>query len=278
MQSSIVSASQQSSNSKMFSPGSSSSSVCHRRPPPPPHELDYNASWYRDALGQAGVTDAALAALMRGESVTAAAQSSERLAFYLQEEVEETTCTADELEVLEQYRILAIHEARQRVNQNLGYDLTGGGASAEQRKLPSSVAAATDGCAPVADDLPDINVPFPLLPGDPVISEPATIRVRPVTGSSAVDDERDGKFVLKPCVPMPVSPVAEPSPPEESPPTGPELVTGQLHPSGGLPAGDNVMTTRCWGCKVTLRVDSVTATLVRCPDCETISPASSTRH
>jgi hypothetical protein len=152
---------------------------------------------------------------------------------------------ADDDEVLEQYRIMAHVEANIRVTDNTGFDM------AEYEKRRKMQPEKTKG-----DYYSGNKKPKPLLP-EPRLSG---------GGSATLKAEEP---------PLP-PPRANRRFIEQRTPKVPELsagvvVRGQMH----IPEGEH--TVRCLGCKSQLRVNML-ATLVNCPDCSTVSPASATRR
>jgi hypothetical protein len=153
---------------------------------------------------------------------------------------------ADDDEVLEQYRIMAHVEASLRVQENTGFDMA---EYEKRRKLhPDST---TKGAY--------FKKPKPRLPES-----------RKVNSSSR---------------PQQMKPEEPPLPPpranrrflEQRTSRVPELCAGDIvrGSATNLPAGEHVV--RCLGCRTQLRVNML-ATLVSCPECHTVSPASSTRR
>jgi hypothetical protein len=150
-------------------------------------------------------------------------------------------------EVLEQYRIMAHVEANIRVKDNTGFDM------AEYDKRRKMNPEPTKGDYYSGNKKPKPKLPEPRLVG--------------CGGSSMTRPEEP--------------PLPPPRPNrrfiEQRTPKVPELSPGIVvrGASGQMPEGDHVV--RCLGCKLQLRVNMV-ATLVQCPECSTVSPASSTRH
>jgi hypothetical protein len=154
--------------------------------------------------------------------------------------------TTDDDEVLEQYRIMAHVEANIRVKDNTGFDM------AEYEKRRKTQPEPTKG-----DYYSGSKKPKPKLP------EP-----RLMSGGG-------GGMVLPEEPPLP-PPRANRRFIEQQSPKVPELcpgvvVRGQAH----SPDGEHMV--RCLGCRAQLRVNML-ASLVSCPDCSTVSPASSVRR
>ena len=148
-------------------------------------------------------------------------------------------------EVLEQYRIMAHVEANIRVKDNTGFDM------AEYEKRRKMQPEATKGDYYSGNKKPKPRLPEPrLVAGGGSMQKPEEPPLPPPRPNRRFLEQR------------------APAVPELSPGIA---VRGQTR----VPDGDHVV--RCLGCKVQLRV-SILATLVSCPDCMTVSPASSTRR
>mmetsp|Transcript_127625 Transcript_127625/g.190271 ORF Transcript_127625/g.190271 Transcript_127625/m.190271 type:complete len:286 (+) Transcript_127625:219-1076(+) len=150
-------------------------------------------------------------------------------------------------EVLEQYRIMAHVEANIRVKDNTGFDM------AEYEKRRKMNPEPTKGDYYSGNKKPKPKLPEPRLVGG---------------GGSSMQRPEE-----------PPLPPARPNRRfiEQRTPKVPELSPGIVvrGPAGQMPDGEHVV--RCLGCKLQLRVNMI-ATLVQCPECSTVSPASSTRH
>lgn len=153
----------------------------------------------------------------------------------------------DDDEVLEQYRIMAHVEANIRVKDNTGFDM------AEYEKRRKMQPEPTKG-----DYYSGNTKPKPKLP-DP----------RPVGAGGG------GGMLLPEEPPLP-PPRANRRFIEQRTPRVPELLPGVVVRGQSQPP-DGEHFVRCLGCKSQLRVNML-ATLVNCPDCSTVSPASSTRR
>lgn len=157
---------------------------------------------------------------------------------------------SDEDEVLEQYKIMAQFEASLRVTDNTGFDM----AEYEKRRKLQPEPEKTEYYT-------GSSTPKPRLP------EPRPIHSATGGASSSTKPE-------EPPLPPPrpnrrfLDPSRTRSVPELMMGT---VVRGQPH----LPPGEHFV--RCLGCKTRLSVD-LQASLVSCPDCSTVSPASSTRR
>jgi hypothetical protein len=151
----------------------------------------------------------------------------------------------DDDEVLEQYRIMAHMEASMRVQENTGFDMN---EYEKRRKLHPNSGKTGD----------YTKKPKPRLP------EPCK-----VASSSRAQ--------MKPEEPPLPPPRANHRFLEQRTPRVPELCVGNVVRVSGtnLPAGEHVV--RCLGCRTQLRVNML-ANLVSCPECHTVSPASSTRR
>mmetsp|Transcript_25335 Transcript_25335/g.37408 ORF Transcript_25335/g.37408 Transcript_25335/m.37408 type:complete len:247 (-) Transcript_25335:1141-1881(-) len=150
----------------------------------------------------------------------------------------------DDEEVLEQYRIMAQHEANFRVKENTGFDI------AEYEKRRKMQGEERKGKKILYGNgkksktrLPEPKK-FHSSPATPKIDEPPV----PIP-------KMNSKFV------------------EQTQTRIPELCPGVM---GGDPADDEHVV-RCLGCRGQVKV-KILATLVSCPECHTVSPASSTRR
>jgi hypothetical protein len=193
-----------------------------------PPSMNRQTSWYTDALLQGGTEE--LSAIL-GEAQGATAQ------------LEDTS--ADDDEVLQQYRILAHLEANLRVKDNTGFDMA---EYEKRRKLqPERTKGDYSGSKRTKPRLPEPRLVGGVGGGMPRPEEP------PLPPPQA-----NRRFV------------------EQRTPKVPELCPGVIvRGQGHVPEGEHVV--RCLGCKLQLRVNML-ATLVSCADCSTVSPASSTRR
>jgi hypothetical protein len=153
----------------------------------------------------------------------------------------------DDEEVLEQYRIMAQHEANLRVKENIGFDLN---EYERRRKLQPS--------------------------------EPTDKRLLYGGGKKTKTRLPEPKKLIA---------AASTPKPEEPPLPTPTLNIKFLHQAqarvpelcpgvtvrGGANVPHDEHIVRCLGCRGQVRV-KILATLVSCPDCNTVSPASSTRR
>jgi LSD1 subclass zinc finger protein len=223
-------------------------------------------SWMRDALEQmsagdveaflneshATMEDAAMAAI---HSASSASPMNENQNHLLVDGFENT-------EILEQYRIIAHHEARQRVKENLGYDPV---ERAQEEQLNSKKGSRGNdgGDGKKKSILNEVTLP-PMCP--PAIIPAAKVGI---------------------CLPkesLPRSRFLE----HTATPRQPELCKGQIVPSSSGSSSNHHGTglvddsreiqivARCLGCRSFLQIP-IHATLVHCPQCSTISPATSTR-
>lgn len=146
-------------------------------------------------------------------------------------------------ESLEQFRIMAHIEAKNRVKQNTGFDMV---EYENRRKLhpePNKLDYF-DGSRKPKAVLPE---PKPLTAGSGIRAE-----------EPSLPPPRPNKRYLEPREPL-----------------VPDLCDGFVVRGGGIPDGE--CPVRCLGCKAQLHVNML-ATLVRCPDCSTVSPATSSRR
>ena len=149
-------------------------------------------------------------------------------------------------EVLEQYRIMAHVEASIRVKENTGFDISDYERRRKMHPEPKK-----------GDYYTGSNAPKPKLPPP-----------KRITPGSA-----GRSLLMKPKEPD--IPPINPSFPQNVKRV-PELCPGVvMQGSAALPKGEHAV--RCLGCQTKLRVNLL-AMLVQCPDCSTVSPASSTRR
>lgn len=151
---------------------------------------------------------------------------------------------SEEDEVLEQYRMMAHVEANIRVKDNTGFDPT-----EYEKKREMQPEIETEYYS--GRNKPPMKLPEPRVIGGrsglPRVAEPSL----PPTRANL-------RFVT------------------HKGPQVPELSIGVLlRGQTQVPDGEHIV--RCLGCKTKLKV-SILATLVRCPDCSTVSPSSSTRR
>ena len=179
----------------------------------------------------------------------AIAQGGEEIAAMLghvKDESQEGNGVPDEDEVLEQYRIMAHMEASMRVQENTGFDMT----EYEKRRklLPDSGKKGSGDYS---------KKPKPRLLPEP---RKATSRAQMKPEEPPLPPPRANRRFL-----------------EQRTPRVPELCAGIVVRASttNLPAGEHVV--RCLGCRTQLRVNML-ANLVSCPECHTVSPASSTRR
>jgi hypothetical protein len=153
----------------------------------------------------------------------------------------------DDDEVLEQYRIMAQHEANLRVKENTGFDIV---EYEKRRKLqgnePTDKKELYGGGKKPKTRLPDPKK-FISSTATPKTEEPPLPAPKLHT-----------KFLYQAQARIP------------------ELCPGVAVRSGAsVPNDEHVV--RCLGCRNQLRV-KLLAALVSCPECNTVSPASSTRR
>ena len=181
-------------------------------------------------------------------------------------EYEDRPMGVDNDEVLEQYRIMAQLEAHLRVKENTGFDM----AEYQEQRRTKQAAAAAEAAAAAVNNPPGCylhstgRLPPPILPQPRMVKE---------WNNTLVPQE---------------PPLRAPTPTPRglrSPHSGvivPEVCDGVVVRGGeggnsttmAAPEGEHLV--RCLGCKSTLRVPLL-ASLVRCPECSTISPACTRR-
>mmetsp|Transcript_31913 Transcript_31913/g.52654 ORF Transcript_31913/g.52654 Transcript_31913/m.52654 type:complete len:288 (+) Transcript_31913:102-965(+) len=189
-------------------------------------------SWYMEALQQ-GNSPADLDNILG----TASAEESNESGFG----------GFDDEEVLEQYRIMAHHEANLRVKENTGFDIA---EYEKRRKLQGGEPTDKRGLYG-GGKKPKIRLPDP----KKFLSSSST----PKPEEPPLPTPKLNKKFLK-----------------QEQPFIPELCPG-VTVRGGATVPNNEHIVRCLGCRGQLRV-KILATLVSCPDCNTVSPASSTRR
>lgn len=185
---------------------------------------DSRSSWYQDALRQGG-------------------SASE-----IQELLGDVSIGAIDKEVLEQYRVMAQIEARERVKQNIGFDL-------DEYQATHKLAC---------EETTDKRALFG------VSSKKQRHRLpeqkRPSPESTKLHTE----------VPPLLPPCPDRKLVEQKCKRAPDLMEGTVGRSDGtLPRGDHKV--KCLACRCSLQVNQM-ATLVKCPECNVISPATSTRR
>jgi hypothetical protein len=161
--------------------------------------------------------------------------------------------TFDDKEVLEQYRMMAQLEARTRVKENLGFDIL---EYEKRRKLTSSEQADHQTFGGFGAR-PKIRLP----PPNPVHTSTVPNLKPEEPPFPPVSTSWNASKFLNHRIPQP---------------RDPDLGMGTSVRGGAtIPHDEHVV--RCLGCRGQLRV-KLTATLVQCPECSTVSPASSTRR
>jgi hypothetical protein len=219
-------------------------------------------SWLVDAMGQMSPED--LKAFLSGDVATTsggggAAASSQTSASALD--------GFENAEVLEQYRYMAHHEARQRVKENLGYDpferaeeeelntkKSSGGSGSSRGGGGSRGGGTTNGGGITVKEMtvPPMSIP----PAAPLV--PLATR------------KGGNRNICLPKYALPVCRFLAPT----ATPRAVELVTGKA-----VTVKEDTsleIVARCFGCNDHLQVP-IQATLVNCPRCKTISPVTSMR-
>ena len=191
------------------------------------------SSWYEDALNQTEKTD-------QLDDLFGIANSTGN-----DGNTDNSDFTFDDGEILEQYRIMAQHQALSRVKEIIGFDRHDYekkkkfSSNDDQKKLPSKATC-----------LPEPILIKSTVASPPKPEEPSSIPA--LTFKSRFMHQRMDRV--------------------------PDLCCGT--PSRGTPV--NTMppdehSVRCLGCRAQLRV-KLLATLVSCPECNTVSSATSTRR
>ncbi|CAJ1957142.1 unnamed protein product [Cylindrotheca closterium] len=152
----------------------------------------------------------------------------------------------DEEEVLEQYRIMAHVEASIRVKENTGFDMS---EYEKRRKLHPE--------QPKLDYFDKSRKPKQILPDAKDMSG--------VNSNGMMRAEEP---------PLPL-PTPNRRYLEQRAPLTPDLVDGEPIRGGSIPTG--FVSVKCLGCKIPLKVNMF-ATLMRCSECSTVSPVTSSRR
>jgi LSD1 subclass zinc finger protein len=171
----------------------------------------------------------------------------------------------DDEEVLEQYRIMAQHEATLRVKANIGFDV----ADYEKRRKASGNDTKDKMEMSGGSKKPNLGLPPPITvstssshtltaaAGKEMSSPPPDLTQRIFHGEIS---ECYGKYLEEQ---------------QKKEQRLPELSNGEKVSFTQSAEGDHVV--RCWGCRVNLKVNFV-ATLVRCPVCKTVSQARNRKN
>lgn len=157
----------------------------------------------------------------------------------------------DDEEVLEQYRIMAQHEANLRVKENTGFDMA---EYEKRRKMQGNEPVNKKGLYG-GGKKPKIRLPDP----------------KKIAGTAG------GSAAPKPEEPPLPTPKLNTRYQQQSHLRVPEMCPGVRYEHGSSLNQSDEHAVRCLGCKIKLRV-KLLATLVSCPECSTVSPASSTRR
>jgi LSD1 subclass zinc finger protein len=216
-------------------------------------------SWMRDALEQMSAGDVEAFLKESHATMDDAAMAIHSASSASLNQNHQLVDGFENTEVLEQYRMIAHHEARQRVKENLGYDPV---ERAREEQLNSKKGSSSDGGDGKKESiLKEVTLP-PMCP-------PAIIPITKVG-------------ICLPKESLPISRFLVPT----ATPRQPELCKGQIVPGtsgsssnhGSLVGSSREIqiVARCLGCRSFLQVP-MHATLVHCPQCSTISPATSTR-
>lgn len=217
-------------------------------------------SWMRDALEQMSAGD--VQAFLNDSHATMGEAAIQAIHSASSASLNQNHLLVDgfeNTEVLEQYRIIAHHEARQRVKENLGYDPV---ERKEEERLNSKKGSTSDSASDSGGRKESLVNEVTL----PPMYSPTIIPVAPVGV----------------CLPKESLPKSRSLAPTATP-RQPELCEGKVVPgtSGSssnhsLVDSSREIVVRCLGCRSHLQVP-IHATLVHCPQCSTISPATSTR-
>ena len=161
----------------------------------------------------------------------------------------------DDDEVMEQYRIMAHVEASIRVKDNTGFDMT------EYEKRRKMQPEPTKGAYYAGDQKPK-----------PIV--PVAKKIDPGSGSQNIMSMSQQEEP-----PLPSKPISRRFLQSNGriDRTIPELYPGVVLRGNATSVSAGEHAVRCLGCQIKLRVNLL-STLVQCPDCSTVSPASSTRR
>lgn len=213
------------------------------------HSTPFTNRWYQDALQQKGVSAADLKALL-------AADDSEKALTATSTDAISSTETAAK-QVAEQHKIMAIHRARKLLEESLGHtyvpppplDL-----NHHHHRRPSSSDALSSPLSSSPSYQPHLVLPE--LPKRTTALESLAARQT---------------CLIPPNVPINIS-MDERNPIRIDPSDEPDVQMGVLVPEGSV-ATRGTIVVRCNSCSGSLRV-SLKSTLVRCPSCRELSPAS----
>jgi hypothetical protein len=223
-------------------------------------------SWMRDALEQMSAGDVEAFLNESHSTVNAGAAAAATSTAASASNQNQNHLLVDDTEVLEQCRIIAHHEARQRVKENLGYDpieraeeeqLSSGGG----KKLSSGGGGGGGGSGGDGKK-------------ESILSE---VTLPPMCPPAVIPAAKVGMCLPKESLPISRFLALTTTPRQ------PELCKGQIGSTGSSNRSSLVdcsreiqIVARCLGCRSHLQVP-IHATLVHCPQCSTISPATSTR-
>jgi hypothetical protein len=153
-------------------------------------------------------------------------------------------------EVLEQYRIIAHHEAHQRVKENLGYDPV--------ERMEEELLNVKEGGNHSSG-------------GGKKVTANKKVTLPPMCPPTVVPAAKTGICLPKRALPQSSFLVPTATPRQE------ELCEGGDIPAGNVRVdSETAVVVRCLGCRANMQAP-VHATLVHCATCSTISPATSTR-
>lgn len=212
-----------------------------------PASAETDRSWYHDAAG-AGFTSSNVNEFVESPAAAAVAHHDNVAAANNQSD----SAFGDE-EVLEQYRIMAQHEAMLRVKENIGFDAE---EYEKRRKLqpPENLSRSNKKSLYGGGKKPQIRLP----PLKKITPSNISLKLE----EPPMPPPRVNNYFL-----------------QQSGLRVPELCAGVAvrGSSSTVALNKDEHVVRCLGCRNQLRVKQL-ATLVSCPDCNTVSPASSTRR
>jgi len=175
--------------------------------------------------------------------------AAEDLNAFLGEASNLTDHNVDDDEVLEQYRIMAHMEANKQVKENIGFDLA---EYEEKRQMHPDNSSRGDYA----------KKPKPIFP-EPRQLAPSGGAIGGIGGMQAEEPALPPPRVNRRFV-------------DQRSLRVPELCPGTVV-RGSSTASPGQVLVRCLGCRVQLSV-KLLSTLASCPECNTVSPATTTRH
>jgi hypothetical protein len=217
--------------------------------PVPLPQARRQTSWYTDALLQSGGEADDLRAILGAAGVVDGGGGPDN-------NINNNAPVVDDDEVMEQYRIMAHVEASIRVKDNTGFDM-----AEYERRRKLQPEPTTKGEYYSGDQKPK-----------PIV--PVAKKIVPGSGSQTMSSMSQQEEPPLPSKPIGQRFVQSNSRIDRS---VPELYPGVVLRGNTTSVSAGEHAVRCLGCQTKLRVNLL-STLVQCPDCSTVSPASSTRR